>query len=97
MTGPRAFMVRLGSLVRARRLDARLDEEIQAHLELAAADHIARGLTPEAARRAALRDFGGVVRTKEAWREARGVPGLDAAWPGVTGRRRGSPLWPCSR
>jgi predicted permease len=80
MTGLRAFMARLVSLVRARRLDARLDEEIQAHLELAAADHIARGLTPEAARRAALRDFGGVVRTKEAWREARGVAAVDAAW-----------------
>ena len=36
--------------------------------------HRARGLTPEAARQAALRDFGGVEQVREACRDERGLP-----------------------
>jgi predicted permease len=51
------------------RQDPNLETEIAAHLDEAAEDYIQRGLTPADARRAALLDFGGVVRTEEAYRD----------------------------
>ena len=41
MTGPRTLLARVASLLHARRLDARLAEEMQTHLELATDEHIA--------------------------------------------------------
>jgi len=41
-------------------------------------ENIRRGLSPEAAARAARREFGGVEQTKELYREQRGLPLLDA-------------------
>jgi putative ABC transport system permease protein len=49
-----------------------LDDDVRAHLELLAAEHVRRGLTTEEARLAALRDFGGVEPMKEAYRDVRG-------------------------
>ena len=54
-----------------------LRDEIDAHLALLAADFERRGLTPDEARAAARREFGGVERTKDAWRDQRGLPFLD--------------------
>jgi putative ABC transport system permease protein len=68
---------RLLALVRSRRLDRELDDEVIAHLELAERDGIAAGLSPEAARRAARRDFGGLDRMKEEHRDRRSVRWLD--------------------
>jgi predicted permease len=78
MTTIRVFIARVVSLVRARHLDDRLDEELRSHLELAADDNVALGMTPDAARRAAIRSLGGVMRTRETWRETRGFPALTA-------------------
>ena len=50
------LLSRLRAVFRTRRLDADLDDEIHTHLELLAADHERRGLTPSEARAAALRD-----------------------------------------
>ena len=61
-----------------RRLDRELDDELDAHLERAVADYTARGLSPDEAKNAALRDFGGVVRTKEAYRDRRGFPLIES-------------------
>lgn len=47
-----------------------LDDEIQAHLDLAAQAGIDRGLAPEEARYAALREMGNTTRLKERAREA---------------------------
>jgi predicted permease len=80
MTGLRVFLVRVLSLLRARRLDARLDEELQSHLDFAIEDYLARGMTPAEARAAALRSVGGLVRTRETWRETRGFPFLTSVW-----------------
>src|SRR5262245_37449682 len=52
-----------------RRRDDRLDEEIRIHLDLLAAQHIERGLTSDAARAAARRDFGGVAAMKDTYRD----------------------------
>jgi putative ABC transport system permease protein len=46
--------------------DAELREEIQAHIEMATADRIARGETPEAAAVAAKREPGNVSQIQEA-------------------------------
>ncbi|HEX6215005.1 MAG TPA: ABC transporter permease, partial [Vicinamibacterales bacterium] len=54
------------------RADRDLDDEIAAHLAEATADYVARGLSPQEARDAALRDFGGVTQVKQVHREMRG-------------------------
>jgi len=61
------------ALMRQRRLDRELDNEVLAHLELAERDAMARGLSPEEARRAARRAFGGIEQIKEEHRDRRSV------------------------
>jgi putative ABC transport system permease protein len=58
-------------LSRRREVDRDLDEEIQAHLELTTHEYMARGMTPDEARRAAKLELGGVEQVKEAVRAAR--------------------------
>jgi predicted permease len=53
------------------RADRELDDEVAAHLAEAADEHIARGLSPQDAKYAALRDFGGVTQVKQVHREMR--------------------------
>jgi hypothetical protein len=48
----------------ARRRTSELDEELQFHVEQASAAKIAQGMTPEAARREALIEFGGVEQAR---------------------------------
>lgn len=71
MTRLRVLLFRLGALVRARQMDRELDDEIAAHLAEAADEYRRQGLSPEDARRAARRSFGGVVRAREVHREVR--------------------------
>jgi hypothetical protein len=75
----RTLLSRLASHFRSQRLDADLDEELRAHLDLAIEEHMRRGLTRGQARTAALRSFGGVTQTKETYRSQRGLPLLEAA------------------
>jgi predicted permease len=67
----RALLSRIGAMFRRRALEARLDEEVQSHLGELAADYVRRGMTPEEARLAARRAFGGVEQMKEAHRDRR--------------------------
>jgi predicted permease len=53
-----------------------LNEEVQTHLNLAIEENLRNGMTPEAARSAALRVFGGVTQTRESYRTQRGLPFL---------------------
>jgi putative ABC transport system permease protein len=73
-------MRRLLALFRTRRLDAELDDELLHHLEALEKEHRGRGLSIEEARLAALRDMGGIVRTRESYREQRGIPLLETMW-----------------
>src|SRR5688572_5527516 len=73
----RALGFRILAPFRRRQLDAHLDEEVRSHLEWLAADYARRGLTPEHARIAARRDFGGIEQMKETYRDRRGLPWLD--------------------
>ncbi len=68
---------RLRALLRRDSLDSELDTELRYHLERQVAEYVAGGMTPEEARRAALRDFGGVTQSQESCREARGVRPLE--------------------
>jgi len=58
-------------------LDADLEAEIAAHLDLAIEENMQRGLTPLEARRQALVRFGAIDTAKFQQREARGLMNLD--------------------
>jgi predicted permease len=60
----------LGLLTR-RRAERELDEELRFHVEMETRANVATGLTPSEARRAALRDLGGIDQTREAVRDER--------------------------
>ena len=70
---PRLALLRLLALIRKRRLERELDNEVLAHLELAERDALAAGMSPAEARQAARRTFGGIEQMKENHRDRRGV------------------------
>ncbi len=74
MTRLRVLAARLKALLNRAHSDADLDEDIQAHLDLLTQEHLERGLTPDAARAAARRAFGGVNTTKAVYQDQRGLP-----------------------
>ena len=67
----RRLLHRLASLVRHRKADSELDREIRAHLQLLEDDFVAKGMSPEDARFAARRTFGGVDQVKALQRDER--------------------------
>ena len=69
--------LRLRSLFRRSEVEQELDEELQYHLEQQIAENVRQGMTPVAARRAALRAFGGVDFQKEQVRDTRGTRWLE--------------------
>jgi putative ABC transport system permease protein len=74
----REFLSRFLALFWRRRSEAGLDEEIRGHLDLLTADHVRSGMSLAEARAAARRDFGGVARTKEQYRDRYGWPFLES-------------------
>jgi predicted permease len=66
----------LRNLFGGRRADRALDAELQSSIDLIAAEHEARGLSPEAARRAAKLELGGTAQVAEHVRGARLGHGL---------------------
>src|SRR5712664_176376 len=79
----RPLLARLLALFHHRQLDDELSDEMSAHLELSTADHVARGLSLEDARRAAALRFGGTLQTAEAYRDRQGFPLLESLWQDV--------------
>ena len=75
------LLKRCAAIFRRRKLDADLDEEMSAHLDLAIHENMQRGMSPNEARTAALRAFGGVTQARETYRVQRGLP-----WFGQTAR-----------
>lgn len=73
MISLRAWVSRFTSLFRKRRFEQDLDEDVRAHLEMLAEENRRKGLSPEEARYAALRSFGGIEQVKEECREQWGV------------------------
>jgi macrolide transport system ATP-binding/permease protein len=64
-----SFWLRL--LLHRRELDRELDDEIGYHLDAKTEDYIAKGMTPEEARRAARLELGGLEQVKERVRSVR--------------------------
>jgi len=65
------------NVFRREQLDRELDEELQAYLELASAEKMREGVSPEEAYRDARRDTGGVEQVKESVRDVRAGVWLD--------------------
>ncbi len=70
----RILFTRCAALFRRGKLDADLDEELRAHIDLAIQENLQRGMSPGEARTAALRAFGGITQTREIYREQRSFP-----------------------
>jgi putative ABC transport system permease protein len=77
MTRLRVFLFRLSALVRARRMDREIEDEITSHLAEATDEYVQQGLSAEEARWAARRSFGGVTQTKEVYRDVRSFVWLE--------------------
>jgi hypothetical protein len=65
--------MRLRALFRGAALDSELDEELRFHVDHLIEEKLARGLSPEAARREAMLAIGGMEQRKEECRDARRV------------------------
>jgi len=76
------LLVKVRSLLRnlflSRRVDADLDREVQAHLEMLIAENIRAGMPPQEAQRAARIELGGVEQVKEQVRDSRTGAFLDS-------------------
>src|SRR5215475_10455833 len=75
--------LRLRALFFKSKMEDELQAELQFHLEREIEENIIRGMTPEEARSAAIRSFGGVERVKEESRDVRGVRLLEEVWQDV--------------
>jgi putative ABC transport system permease protein len=73
----RTFFLRLLNPLLRRTRDRRLDDEVQAHLDLLTDEFAATGLTREQARLAARKSFGGVDQLKAVYRDQRGFRLID--------------------
>ena len=71
------FMARIAGLFGKQRNEAELTSELRAHLEMASEENIRRGMSPNEARYAARKEFGGVEQVKEIYRERRGLPMIE--------------------
>ena len=74
----KAWLRRLGGMFHKEQRDADLAAELESHVQMHMQDNLSTGMKPEAARRDALMRLGGVEQTKEAYREQRSLPWLDA-------------------
>jgi macrolide transport system ATP-binding/permease protein len=63
---------RLRSFFHPRQVDKEMKEELREHLEQQIEENIARGMTPEQARRSAMHALGGVTQIEQQCRDARG-------------------------
>lgn len=73
----RTFISRLLDVVLRRQREDRLSEEMQAHLDMLADEHVARGMSLADAQLAARKAFGGVDSVRMSYREQRGLPVIE--------------------
>src|SRR5580692_1513479 len=69
----RRIVAKLGNLLANKRAEEGLAREVESHLTLLADDFERRGMTPEEARLAARRAYGGVEQAKQAHRDERSL------------------------
>src|SRR5262245_18855965 len=78
MTWLRIFMQRLRGLFLKRKMERDLEDEIRSHLDMQIEDNLRLGMSPDEARYAALRNFGGVEQVKESYRDRRSLPVVES-------------------
>ena len=71
MASFRVFKAKLSGLFLRAHLSQRLDEELQAHMDLPIAEETSRGVSIDEARRRARLRLGGLDQTRESVRDAR--------------------------
>lgn len=76
------ILTRLRSLLQRRRSEREMEDELRFHVEMETQSNVERGQPAMEARRMALRDFGGVVQTKEAIRDVRAMT-VESIWQDV--------------
>ena len=69
--------LRMRSLFRRRHVEHEMEEELDFHVDQLSAQYLARGMSAQDARTAALRDIGGVERRREELRATRQVSALE--------------------
>jgi putative ABC transport system permease protein len=77
MRGLRRALARLWNFARGRREDARLREEMAAHLAMQAEDNVRAGMAPAEARRQAALKLGAAGRVEEQYHAEEGLPFLE--------------------
>jgi predicted permease len=85
----RAWAWRIAGLFTGARGERDMAEEIEAHLRLHADDYERAGLPPDEARRRAVLALGGIERTKELYRDRRGIPLVETTLQDVRYALRG--------
>src|SRR5262249_2077858 len=70
----------LRASLRRSRAERELDEELRYHIEQQTEQNIRMGMSPDEARYAALKAFGGIEQSKERSRDARGARWLEDIW-----------------
>jgi predicted permease len=73
----RAFFIRIAGVFRKENTDRELSAELESHLQLHIEDNLRAGMSAEEARRQALIKLGGLERTKEVYRDRKGLPFLE--------------------
>jgi predicted permease len=96
MIALRVWLARVAGLFRRSARDRALDDELRAHLDDLADDFVDGGLSRADAEAAARRAFGGLDRIKEAYRDQRGWPIVDALSHDVRMARRLLTIRPAS-
>jgi putative ABC transport system permease protein len=72
--------MRIRALLRKSEIESELDEELRCHIEQQTEQNIRLGMSPEEARYAAYKAFGGVEQAKERSRDVGGVRWLEYLW-----------------
>ena len=72
----RRFLMRFARVFTNSRAEADLEREIAAHLRLLEDEYLSQGMTPEEARLAARRAYGGVEQAKQLHRNERSYQGV---------------------
>src|SRR5688500_12276487 len=78
MKSVRAWLMRVFGVFGSSRAERDLSAEIESHLQLHIDDNVRAGMSPQEARRRAVMALGGVERTKEEYRDRRGLPAFES-------------------
>ncbi|HEU0176305.1 MAG TPA: ABC transporter permease [Blastocatellia bacterium] len=73
----RVLILRLAGLFSKERRERELEDEIESHIQMHIEDNLRSGMTPEQARREAIRKLGGVELAKQAYRDGGTIPFLE--------------------